>query len=64
MTTPNALHAEINTRDARNKASLAAVGIEYSMFEPTITGLKKSILDATRSVRNHFESENFPVASL
>ena len=59
MPTPTDLQSEINARLARNKTYLAAVGIEYSMFEPTITGLKKSILDATRSVRNHFESENF-----
>jgi len=29
------------------------------MFEPTITGLSKSILDATRPVRSFFESEKF-----
>jgi len=59
MPTPTDLQLEMKTRVTRNKAYLAAVGIEYSMFEPTITGLKKSILDATRPVRSHFESENF-----
>lgn len=44
---------------AKNRAYFASVGIEYSMFEPTATGLKKSILDATRPVRSHFEIEGF-----
>jgi hypothetical protein len=43
----------------QNKIQLAKLGIEYSIFEPTITGLKKSILDATQSVRTHFELESF-----
>lgn len=42
-----------------NKKQLAKLGIEYSIFEPTITGLKKSILDATHPVRIHFQQENF-----
>lgn len=49
----------IKSQVAANKAYLAAQGIEYSLFEPTITGLKKSILDATRPVRQHFELEQF-----
>lgn len=44
---------------SKNKEYLVSLGIEFSMFEPTITGLKKSILDATRPVRSHFESEKF-----
>lgn len=43
----------------KNKEYLVSLGIEFSIFEPTITGLQKSILDATRPVRSHFESENF-----
>jgi hypothetical protein len=43
----------------RNKQYLAAHGIEFSIFEPTVTGLGKSILDATQPVRSHFESEKF-----
>lgn len=43
----------------KNKVQLAQLGIEYSIFEPTMTGLKKSILDATQPVRTHFELENF-----
>lgn len=42
-----------------NRALLAELGIEYSIFEPTTTGLKKSILDATQPVRFHFKLENF-----
>ena len=42
-----------------NIRSLTKVGIEFSIFEPTATGLKKSILDATQPVRTHFEIENF-----
>jgi hypothetical protein len=59
MPTPDDLQAEIETRIEKNKAYLVAIGAEFSMFEPTTTGLKKSILDATRPVRSHFESENF-----
>lgn len=47
----------------RNREQLTRLGIEYSIFEPTITGLKKSILDATQSVRTHFELENFHIYS-
>tara|TARA_B100000700_G_scaffold161345_1_gene178686 strand:- start:43612 stop:45060 length:1449 start_codon:yes stop_codon:yes gene_type:complete len=43
----------------KNKIQLARLGVEYSIFEPTLTGLKKSILDATQPVRTHFELENF-----
>lgn len=44
---------------SENKKQLTKLGIEYSIFEPTITGLKKSILDATQPIRTHFELENF-----
>jgi hypothetical protein len=42
-----------------NKRELTKVGVEFSVFEPTLTGLKKSILDATQTVRTHFELEDF-----
>lgn len=42
-----------------NQTALAKHGIEYSLFEPTATGLKKSILDATQPVRTHFNLEGF-----
>ncbi len=44
---------------ADNRVVLAGNGIEYSMFEPTRTGLKKSILDATQPVRTHFNLTGF-----
>jgi hypothetical protein len=44
---------------AKNKRFFVSLGIDFSMFEATVTGLKKSILDATQPVRRHFESENF-----
>lgn len=44
---------------ASNQTALAKLGIEYSLFEPTTTGLKKSILDATQPVRTHFSLEGF-----
>ncbi|MDP3778403.1 MvaI/BcnI family restriction endonuclease [Methylotenera sp.] len=59
MPTTNELQTEIKLRIERNKAYFVAIGVEFSIFEPTATGLKKSILDATRPVRSHFESENF-----
>ncbi|MGL5336798.1 MAG: MvaI/BcnI family restriction endonuclease, partial [Enterovibrio sp.] len=43
----------------RNKKTLVGLGLEFSLFEPTITGLKKSILDATQPVRTHFELVSF-----
>ena len=53
------LPVDTKIRIAKNKEYFASVGVEFSIFEPTITGLKKSILDATRPVRAHFESEGF-----
>lgn len=43
----------------KNKAFLVKKGIEHSVFIPTETGLKKSILDATQEVRTHFELAGF-----
>lgn len=42
-----------------NRRELTKLGIEFSVFEPTMTGLRKSILDATQPVRTHFELEGF-----
>lgn len=39
----------------QNREILAKLGIEYAIIIPTETGLKKSILDATRSVRELFQ---------
>lgn len=44
---------------AENAAYFGTRGVEFSIFEPTKTGLGKGILDATRPVRTHFEIENF-----
>lgn len=44
---------------AENRRFLAKRGIEHAIFEPTVTGLKKSILDATQVVRTYFELANF-----
>lgn len=53
------LPEDIKKRVANNKRQLVKLGIEFSVFEPTMTGLKKSILDATQQVRVHFELEEF-----
>ncbi|PJE78273.1 hypothetical protein CI610_02796 [invertebrate metagenome] len=44
---------------ARNQEFLVKKGVEHSVFEPTATGLEKSILDATLPVRVHFKSKGF-----
>lgn len=43
----------------KNKRFLTKEGIEFSVFEPTKTGLKKSIFDAIQPVRTHFELSQF-----
>lgn len=43
----------------KNKAFLVKKGIEHSVFIPTETGLRKSILDATQEVRTHFDLVGF-----
>jgi hypothetical protein len=50
---------DIKQRVQENKRQLTKIGIEFSVFEPTATGLNKSIIDATQTVRTHFELENF-----
>ncbi|MBT0724516.1 hypothetical protein HH682_08715 [Rosenbergiella sp. S61] len=49
----------IKLRVNNNRKALTQLAIEFSIFEPTKTGLKKSILDATQVVRTHFEITNF-----
>ena len=49
----------IKERVILNKRQLTKLGTEFSIFEPTMTGLKKSILDATQPIRTHFELENY-----
>jgi hypothetical protein len=51
--------SEIKQRIRNGIKSLTKVGLEFSLFEPTVTGLKKSILDATKPVRTHFEIQEF-----
>ena len=43
----------------KNQDYFASLGVDFSIFEPTATGLKKSILDATIPVRSHLNNENF-----
>ena len=50
---------DIKLNVLENKKILTSHSIEYSIFEPTKTGFKKSILDATQPVRTHFELTNF-----
>ena len=42
-----------------NRSILTKCGIDYSSFEPTANGLKKSILDATNPVRSYFRLVEF-----
>lgn len=53
------LALEIKLKINATKSYLASVGIDFSIFEPTLVGLDKAILDATRPVRTHFELEGF-----
>lgn len=53
------LSGKIKERVLLNKRYLTKIGAEYSIFEPTHTGLAKSILDAIQQVRTHFEEKNF-----
>ena len=53
------LDEDVKLNVIANKKYFASIGVKYSIFEPTETGLKKSILDATRQVRVHFELEKF-----
>ena len=53
------LQDDIKINITENRVLLSKKGIEYSIFEPTVTGLKKSILDATQPVRTHFKILEF-----
>lgn len=53
------LREEIRLLVEKNKKTLVSLGVEFSIFEPTNTGFKKSILDATQPVRTHFELVGF-----
>ncbi|WP_233980144.1 MvaI/BcnI family restriction endonuclease [Pectobacterium versatile] len=53
------LPRDVKSLIMENKRQLIRLGVEFSVFEPTVTGLKKSILDATLPVRTHFELERF-----
>lgn len=56
---PDSLAVEPQKKVEQNRRALTKAGVEFSVFEVTATGLKKSILDATQPVRTHFELENF-----
>jgi hypothetical protein len=53
----NLVMKELNI--VENKKLLVSKGIDFVTFEPTLTGLKKSILDATHPVRHLFRNEGF-----
>lgn len=53
------LKEDIRLLVEKNKKTLVSLGVEFSIFEPTNTGFKKAILDATQPVRTHFEIVNF-----
>jgi len=53
------LTSDIKARIFDNKRKLVSLGRDFATFEPTSTGLKKSILDATRLVRNLFFDNGF-----
>jgi len=53
------LAIEVKQVVEQNKAELIRLGVEFSVFEPTNTGLTKSIFDATAPVRAHFKLEQF-----
>ncbi len=53
------LLVEVKERVLNNKRKLVAIGQDFATFEPTATGLKKSILDATQPVRTLFSEAGF-----
>ncbi|MDC9592160.1 MvaI/BcnI family restriction endonuclease [Xenorhabdus sp. IM139775] len=50
---------DVKLKIIKNRKALTQLAIEYSIFEPTFTGLNKFILDATQAVRTHFELTGF-----
>lgn len=53
------LASTVKLRVTENKKLLIKIGVEFAIFEPTATGLKKSIIDATQPMRTLFELENY-----
>lgn len=53
------LVVEVKERVLGNKRKLVGIGQDFATFEPTATGLKKSILDATQPVRTLFSEAGF-----
>jgi len=53
------LALDVKERVLNNKRKLVAIGQDFATFEPTATGLKKSILDATQPVRTLFSEAGF-----
>lgn len=53
------IDATTKLRVTTNKKFLIKLGIEFAIFEPTLTGLKKSIIDATQPIRTLFELEDY-----
>jgi hypothetical protein len=53
------LEDSIKERVFNNKRKLVAIAHDFATFEPTVTGLKKSILDATQPVRTLFSEAGF-----
>ena len=53
------LAVEVKEQVLNNKRKLVAIGHDFATFEPTATGLKKSILDATQPVRTLFSEAGF-----
>jgi hypothetical protein len=49
---------ELNEFENKNIKVLTSKSISLTLIEPTETGLKKSIMDATGSVRNYFKSNH------
>ena len=55
----------IKERVVLNKRQLTKIGAEFSMFEPTMTGLKKSILDAAnwfKGLEQNLDKRQFKIA--
>jgi hypothetical protein len=53
------LTVQIKAQVFENKRKLVSLGHDFATFEPTATGLKKSILDATQPVRTLFSETGF-----
>ncbi|RUA35418.1 MAG: MvaI/BcnI restriction endonuclease family protein, partial [Bacteroidetes bacterium] len=49
---------ELSEFESKNLKTLTSKSISTALIEPTATGLKKSIMDATGPVRNYLKSNN------